>query len=946
MKGKMAVVLLAAMNMLAASAQERMNVVLSDQTVQSFGVAEVEQIVFDNKGTVQLLVGNAESITATSATVSARVKTEDGALGEATYGFCYGTATPPRQQVQAEGKEEDGSFRITLSGLTPGTSYYYRPYAVLNGVCYYGATSFFRTEKEQTDNACVAFLSPYATPDDCVKSGDDDEASAWLWFHAEYPESKFLYAGDIHSTADLDGYRVLFYIRDLDSGSEDDAWTQPASIRQATPYIQEWYKAGGNLVLWQHAVTYITDLGRMDRSMMRACDHRITIGKGSWNQGQWYMAVQLNPASRFVKDFSQHPLYQGCEIRSAGRSKYITVKGPAWTEDHNCVFHNLPAQITGLGNQDPKCYEVLTETYGIYPLAVWDSQIDWISQLNVWEARQGNTDYKGTILCVGNGGLEFSYKNADGTADKSAAPHNSPFQSNVLQIARNAIAYLAAGEPYQGTGTTTSPSDYREKMRPQLHFTPAKNWINDPNGMVYVPSGNGENGTDGVWHLYYQYNPSGPDWGNISWGHATSTDLFHWKEQPVAIEPDNLGFIYSGSAVLDTANTAGFGENAIIAMYTTHGDHEQQCIAYSTDGGMTFTKYAGNPVIKNTTHGDFRDPKVVWDDASKAWYCLLAPGGAHSAQIYRSTNLKTWTLRSTFTAPSYAPACNRGIWECTDLFPMQYNGERKWVLTVNVSDGGPVLGSGTMYFVGKFSSGKFTPDRYSYPLWEDHGMDDYASVTWSNTGDRTVCIGWMNNQAYGGYPVSPWRCCMTLPREMVLEEYNGQPLLKTTIVREIDGIAGEWMPVEGKTASVSEMSGMMPMGMSATAPSLYAYQVNVTIDTEQDCEVVLSNQKDEEYSVRYLAATREVVVNRGAKTGKTDFNANFAIPDMRSSIFSDRKEVTLCLYVDQSNVELTTDDGSVIMSTLVFPEYIYDALTVSGQEAKAKIRTFRSGWEK
>ncbi len=928
MKMVLANVMLAAVSLLPVCAQERMNVVQTDKSVESFDIPKVEQVTFDNKGTVLVQVGNAVGLTASAATISARLASEDSDMDGISCGFFYGTTPSPQLQVQAGliQKTDDGTmFTANLSGLQPNTTYYFRPYAELNGMYYYGSTSFFRTDEEQTNTEGVAFLSQYASPDEIVQKGDDDEASAWLWFHQEYPQCPFLYAGDIQKEEDLAAYKVLFYIRDLDSGNEDNAWTQPASIRQATPYIQAWYRAGGNLVLWQHAVTFITDLGRMDRNMMRNCDHRITIGNGSWNQGQWYMAVQLNPASRFVKDFSQHPLYRGCDIRQAGRSKYITVKGPAWTEDHNCVFHNLPAQITGLGNQDPKCYEVLTQTYGIYPLAVWDSQIDWISQLNVWEARQGNTDFKGTILCVGNGGLEFSYKNADGTPDKSAYPHNSPFQSNVLRMAKNAIEYLASGELYNGVGTTTLPSDYREQMRPQIHFTPAKNWMNDPNGMVYA---------DGTWHLYYQYNPAGPDWGNISWGHATSTDLFHWQEQPVAIEPDNLGYIFSGSAVVDTANTAGFGKNAIIAMYTAHGDHEQQCIAYSTDGGMTFTKYEGNPVIKNTTHGDFRDPKVVWDDDSKAWYCILALGGEHSAQIYRSTNLKTWTMRSTFTAPSYAPGCNRGIWECTDLFPIQYKGERKWVLTVNVSDGGPVVGSGTMYFVGKFTAGRFTAERYNYPLWEDHGMDDYASVTWSGTGDRRVCIGWMNNQAYGGYPVSPWRCCMTLPREMVLEEYGGQPLLKTTIVREIENIAESWQPLTAAASFVKKPDGSLPD----------AYQLNVTVDMTADSDIRLSNAAGQEYGIHIDSQRREIVLNRGTNSGKTDFNPNFAIPSMRSSLYSDLGQITLCIYVDQSNVEVTTADGSVILSTLVFPETIYDRITLAGSTVESKLRLLRTVW--
>ncbi len=926
MKNVLTISLLAAMTILPTNGQERMNVVLNDKTIESFNIPDVEQVVFDNKGAISLQVGNAEGITATGAVVSAKLSSDETVGDDITFGFFYETSSAQRLQVQADGIEEDGTFSVTLTDLTPNTAYNYRPYAIINNVYYYGATSFFHTKEEKADNGIVAFLSQYATPEEQVNSGDDDEASAWLWFHQEYPESPFLYAGSITSTEDLAPFKVLFYIRDLDSGNEDDAWTQPASIQSATPFIQEWYRAGGNLVLWQHAVAFITDLGRMDRTVLRNLDHRVTIGKGSWNNDIWHMAVQINPGSYFVEDFSGHPLYKDVDVRVDGRSKFVTVKGPSWTEDHNIVFHGLPSQLTGFSDKDPRCYDVLTETYGIYPLGVWDSQVDWVSQLNVWEARQGNTDYQGTILCVGNGGCEFSYKNADGTPDKSAYPHNSYYQSNVLQMAKNAIEYLAKGELYNVSGPTISSSDYREKNRPQIHFSPAKNWINDPNGMVFV---------DGIWHLYYQYNPYGHDWGNMSWGHATSTDLFHWQEQPVAIEPDDLGYIYSGSAVLDKNNTAGFGENAIVAMYTAHGAHEQQCIAYSTDGGMTFTKYEGNPVIKNTTHGDYRDPKVVWDDETEMWYCVFALGGECSAQIWKSSDLKKWTQCSTFTASNY-PGCNKGVWECTDLFPMQYKGERKWVLTVNVSGGGPIFGSGTMYFVGNFNGRRFIADKYSYPLWEDHGMDDYASVTWSNTGDRAVCIGWMNNQAYGGYPVSPWRCCMTLPREMVLEEYNGQPLLKTTIVSEIDGIAEEWKAIDGSMASLSSTFG--------ERATLDAYQVNVTLDASQDCKIALSNRQGEEYSVRYQASSREVIVNRGAKTGKTDFHPNFAIPDMRSSVYSDKEQITLCLYVDQSNVELTTDDGSVIMSTLVFPDAIYDQLQVIGQQAETKARRFHSVW--
>lgn len=208
-------------------------------------------------------------------------------------------------------------------------------------------------------------------------------------------------------------------------------------------------------------------------------------------------------------------------------------------------------------------------------------------------------------------------------------------------------------------------------------------------------------------------------------------------------------------------------------------------------------------------------------------------------------------------------------------------------------------------------------------------MDDYASVTWSNTGSRLVCIGWMNNQAYSGaYPVSPWRSCMTLPREMVLEEYNGQPLLKTTIVKEIEGIADGWQTVASRKLDVKD-----------------AYQLNVTVDMSADCDILLSNAHGEEYGLHVDSQRRDLVINRGAKTGLTDFSGNFPITSMRSSLFTDHQQVTLCIYVDQSNVEVTTDDGSVIMSTLVFPQSLYDQVVISGQKAKAQVRNLRRVWE-
>ena len=288
----------------------------------------------------------------------------------------------------------------------------------------------------------IGFLSIYATPEELIANGDDDEASAWLWLHETYPTAQYLYFGNISSAADVEPFRVLFWLRDLEGVGEDQVFGIPAVVEAATPVIKEWYRQGGSLLLWSHATTYIGHLGRMNLDDMKNNDRAIGTGEGGINNDVWKMAVQLNPGSRFSKDHSTHPIYKGLEVESTDRTKLIAFKGPGWTEDHNCLFFNLPSLMTGIGNQEEACYTQLTQTFGIYPLGTWDSQIDWVSQLNVFEAQQGNTEFLGTILCIGNGGCEFSMKNPDGTPDKSAHPKNNIYQDNVLTLAKNSLEYL------------------------------------------------------------------------------------------------------------------------------------------------------------------------------------------------------------------------------------------------------------------------------------------------------------------------------------------------------------------------------------------------------------------------------------------------------------------------------------------------------------------------
>ena len=289
----------------------------------------------------------------------------------------------------------------------------------------------------------VAYLSMYDTPEELIANGDDDEAYGWVWFHANYPNGAFVPFSSITSADVLEPYRVAFFMRDIDNPDiSGSAWDYPEVVNNATPYVAEWYKNGGSMLLWGHATTYVGHLGRLSLDMMKQNDNAI----GYWgdnNPDTWKMAVQLAPGDgRFMKDASNHPIFRGLDVEPAGNTKLIAFKNGAFTEDHNCLFFNLPSVLTGIGNQEEACYNVTTKTYGIIPLGTWDSQINWVSQLNVWEAQQGNTEFQGTLICVGNGGCNFYLKQADGSFDVLKQPSTNVYQPNIERMAKNAIEYL------------------------------------------------------------------------------------------------------------------------------------------------------------------------------------------------------------------------------------------------------------------------------------------------------------------------------------------------------------------------------------------------------------------------------------------------------------------------------------------------------------------------
>ncbi len=478
---------------------------------------------------------------------------------------------------------------------------------------------------------------------------------------------------------------------------------------------------------------------------------------------------------------------------------------------------------------------------------------------------------------------------------------------------------LPPTEEEGGNGQPEVPTGgYDEQYRPLVHFTPVRNWMNDPNGMVYM---------DGVYHLFYQYNPQGNDWGNMSWGHATSKDLIKWEEQPVALTRDELGDIFSGSAVCDKDNTAGFGAGAMIVLYTSSGERQQQSLAYSTDGGKNFTRYAQNPIIANTSEPDFRDPKVFWHTESQQWIMSLAMGWKYAIEFWSSSDLKNWTRLSSFSTP--IASCNRGQWECPDLLRMDYNGQEKWVLIVSVNPGGPVTGSGTQYFIGDFDGKQFVADERDYPLWLDYGMDNYAGVTWSNVADRTILIGWMNNWNYAGtVPTTPWRSAMTLPRELKLTEYDGKPLLANTVVREIETIAGEWKEVATEALGVSG-----------------PYHLQVEVDITKNGTFSLANESGESLEMSVNTAVDMLITRRTGSTGNISFASNFSVPSIKMPFNTEGETMTLDIFVDQSSVEVFTVNGSASQTNLVFPRSIYNRLLLSDNVLKAKVRPLANIWK-
>lgn len=450
----------------------------------------------------------------------------------------------------------------------------------------------------------------------------------------------------------------------------------------------------------------------------------------------------------------------------------------------------------------------------------------------------------------------------------------------------------------------------KEMFRPVYHHTPVYGWMNDPNGMFYK---------DGVYHLYFQYNPYGSVWGNMHWGHSTSTDLMHWNFEGCAIVPDAWGAIFSGSCVVDHNNTAGFGKGAVVAFYTSAkatpwGDVQSQSMAYSLDNGKTFTKYEGNPIL-TSSEKDFRDPKVFWYAPGKHWVMMLAVG--QHMEIYSSVNLKEWKKESEFGAMQGA---HGGVWECPDLveIPVEGTREKKWVLICNLNPGGPFGGSAAQYFVGSFDGKKFVNESPTQTKWMDWGKDNYATVTWNNAPDgRCIALGWMSNWQYANnVPTRQYRSANTLARDLTLYREGQELYLKSTPSVEVKKARGKKVSIP--SFRVSEKHEIVNLFEEKQG----AYEVEIVIQNAGASKIAFSllNDKGEKVSMYYDLNRKQFVMDR-SESGTVDFSKDF--PAVTVAPANVDKELTLRLFVDRSSIEAFGEDGKFVMTNLVFPSQPY-----------------------
>lgn len=497
--------------------------------------------------------------------------------------------------------------------------------------------------------------------------------------------------------------------------------------------------------------------------------------------------------------------------------------------------------------------------------------------------------------------------------------------------------------------------------RPAYHHTPAYGWMNDANGLTYK---------DGEYHLYFQYNPYGSKWGNMHWGHSVSRDLIHWEHLDPAIARDTLGHIFSGSTVVDTRNSAGYGKNAIIAFYTSASDKngQIQCMAYSKDNGRTFTKYKGNPVLTPFDGlKDFRDPKVFWYEPSKSWYMIVSAD--KNMRFYKSKNLKKWDYVSEW-GNGYGAQPNQ--FECPDFFPLYVDGDKskmKYVMIVNINPGFVYGGSATQYFIGDFDGKTFKCDSKPQTVkWLDWGKDHYATVTFSNTGERIVAVPWMSNWQYANLtPIRQYRGANSLPRELKLFSNNGEVYMSANVVDEARSLRKDTKTIGN--VDVDNANPYILRNIVKNNDGAFEVEADICPGTSDIVGISFFNDKEERTLVYIDMKNKRIVMDR-SESGLTDFGKRAERHDIEKKaeaageMEGKRSEdlvvnykndfalgtwapLNLCgegsktyhldIFVDKCSMEIFVDGGRIAMTNLVFPTAPYNNIKVYAEGGKANI---------
>lgn len=474
-------------------------------------------------------------------------------------------------------------------------------------------------------------------------------------------------------------------------------------------------------------------------------------------------------------------------------------------------------------------------------------------------------------------------------------------------------------------------ADKETKYRPAYHHTPLYGWMNDPNGMFYK---------DGKWHLYYQYNPYGSKWQNMTWGHSVSSDLVNWEHLPLAIKPNGLGSVFSGSCVIDHDGTAGFGKDAVIALYTSAGTSQMQSLASSRDNGTTFDILPSNPVL--TLESEARDPNMFWNEKTGEWNLVLAHALDHEMLFFTSPDLKKWTLQSGF---GKGEGCQDGVWECPDLFelPVAGSDDKKWVLVCNINPGGPFGGSAIQYFVGDWDGKTFTADTDASDKiptkWLDYGKDNYALVSWSDAPEgRRTAIGWMSNWQYAAeVPTMQYRSANTLPREIGLFRAPDGEIYASSVP------SPELLKLRGKLACNSGKTGINKKGKTIQLPAANDGICEILVDFESQkasaVTLTLANRQGDRVTMTYNPADRTMAFDR-RESGQVDFSEGFPAVTVSPTFEKDGK-ISLRIYVDRSSIELFGNDGKFVMTNLVFPNEPYTTLTVASTGGNAKLNSLK-----